>query len=200
MTNFLLCANDLICASRLVIKCFRTLKPTLKASAVARAGVPRSAQGRAGRGRQAADQRGDRAAVRLPQCAPLPCAPWSRLFPGVMLPCNLRALINLDQLRDVRAYLAHRSLQAWIRASGPGYLAYEGGSPLTGMLSGHMFRTVMHVSKCWGLTPDRGLRLSQEIRLLERISHDRNIVQFYGACLQTNPPMEYMGVRAAPCK
>ena len=43
------------------------------------------------------------------------------------------------------------------------------------------------------------LLLSQEIRLLERISHDRNIVQFYGACLQTNPPMlvmEYMGVRA----
>ncbi|KAK9818906.1 hypothetical protein WJX81_000729, partial [Elliptochloris bilobata] len=35
-----------------------------------------------------------------------------------------------------------------------------------------------------------------EIRLLERISHDRNIVQFYGACLETNPPMlvmEYMG-------
>ena len=39
----------------------------------------------------------------------------------------------------------------------------------------------------------------QEIRMLERISHDKNIVQFYGACLETNPPMlvmEYMGVRA----
>ena len=58
----------------------------------------------------------------------------------------------------------------------------------------------MHVSTCWGMTPDSGLLLTQEIRLLERISHDRNIVQFYGACLQTNPPMlvmEYMGVRAA---
>ncbi len=36
--------------------------------------------------------------------------------------------------------------------------------------------------------------------MLERISHDKNIVQFYGACLETNPPMlvmEYMGVRAA---
>ncbi len=35
--------------------------------------------------------------------------------------------------------------------------------------------------------------------MLERISHDKNIVQFYGACLETNPPMlvmEYMGVRA----
>ena len=40
----------------------------------------------------------------------------------------------------------------------------------------------------------------QEIQLLKRISHDRNIVQFYGACLETKPPMlimEYMGVRAA---
>jgi hypothetical protein len=39
----------------------------------------------------------------------------------------------------------------------------------------------------------------QEIKLLERISHDRNIVQFYGACLETSPPMlvmEFMGVRA----
>ena len=38
----------------------------------------------------------------------------------------------------------------------------------------------------------------QEIQLLKRISHDRNIVQFYGACLETKPPMlimEYMGVR-----
>ena len=38
---------------------------------------------------------------------------------------------------------------------------------------------------------------SQEIQLLKRISHDRNIVQFYGACLETKPPMlimEYMGV------
>ena len=40
--------------------------------------------------------------------------------------------------------------------------------------------------------------MMQEIQLLERISHDRNIVQFYGACLETKPPMlimEYMGVR-----
>ena len=40
----------------------------------------------------------------------------------------------------------------------------------------------------------------QEIQLLKRISHDRNIVQFYGACLDTQPPMlimEYMGVRSA---
>jgi len=40
---------------------------------------------------------------------------------------------------------------------------------------------------------------AQEIKLLERISHDRNIVQFYGACLETSPPMlvmEFMGVRA----
>ena len=39
--------------------------------------------------------------------------------------------------------------------------------------------------------------LLQEIQLLKRISHDRNIVQFYGACLETKPPMlimEYMGV------
>ena len=37
----------------------------------------------------------------------------------------------------------------------------------------------------------------QEIRLLKRISFDRNIVQFYGACLESQPPMlvmEYMGV------
>ena len=34
--------------------------------------------------------------------------------------------------------------------------------------------------------------------MLRRISFDRNIVQFYGACLETKPPMlvmEYMGVR-----
>ena len=40
----------------------------------------------------------------------------------------------------------------------------------------------------------------QEIQLLKRISHDRTIVQFYGACLETKPPMlimEYMGVRRA---
>ena len=39
----------------------------------------------------------------------------------------------------------------------------------------------------------------QEIQLLKRISHDRNIVQFYGACLETKPSMlimEYMGVRS----
>ena len=38
----------------------------------------------------------------------------------------------------------------------------------------------------------------QEIQLLKGISHDCNIVQFYGACLETQPPMlimEYMGVR-----
>ncbi|KAK9834170.1 hypothetical protein WJX81_004930 [Elliptochloris bilobata] len=37
---------------------------------------------------------------------------------------------------------------------------------------------------------------SNEIQLLKRISYDRNIVQFYGACLETQPPMlmmEYMG-------
>ena len=42
----------------------------------------------------------------------------------------------------------------------------------------------------------------QEIQLLKRISHDRNIVQFYGACLETKPPMlimEYMGVRMRSC-
>ena len=41
---------------------------------------------------------------------------------------------------------------------------------------------------------------SQEVQLLKLISFDRNIVQFYGACLDTQPPMlvmEYMGVRAA---
>ena len=41
---------------------------------------------------------------------------------------------------------------------------------------------------------------AQEIRLLMRISFDRNIVQFYGACLETKPPMlvmEYMGVRTS---
>ena len=40
----------------------------------------------------------------------------------------------------------------------------------------------------------------QEIQLLKRISFDRNIVQFYGACLDTQPPlllMEFMGVSAA---
>ena len=40
----------------------------------------------------------------------------------------------------------------------------------------------------------------QEIQLLKRISHDRNVVQFYGACLETKPPMlimEYMGVSQA---
>ena len=38
----------------------------------------------------------------------------------------------------------------------------------------------------------------QEVQLLKRISFDRNIVQFYGACLDTQPPMlvmEYMGLR-----
>ncbi|KAK9825358.1 hypothetical protein WJX81_003161 [Elliptochloris bilobata] len=37
---------------------------------------------------------------------------------------------------------------------------------------------------------------TEEIRLLRRISFDRNVVQFYGACLETQPPMlvmEYMG-------
>ena len=37
----------------------------------------------------------------------------------------------------------------------------------------------------------------QEIQLLRRISFDRNIVQFYGACLESQPPMlvmEYMAV------
>ena len=40
----------------------------------------------------------------------------------------------------------------------------------------------------------------QEIQLLRRISFDRNIVQFYGACLESQPPMlvmEYMAVRRA---
>ena len=63
-----------------------------------------------------------------------------------------------------------------------------------------IFQAVVYVSNCWGLSSYQCLLLLQEIRLLERISHDRNIVQFYGACLQTNPPMlvmEYMGVRAA---
>ena len=58
----------------------------------------------------------------------------------------------------------------------------------------------MHISACWGASPYSSPLMLQEIRLLERISHDRNIVQFYGACLETNPPMlvmEYMGVRAA---
>ena len=39
----------------------------------------------------------------------------------------------------------------------------------------------------------------QEIQLLRRISFDRNIVQFYGACLESQPPMlvmEYMAVRS----
>ena len=48
--------------------------------------------------------------------------------------------------------------------------------------------------------PKRPRSVAQEIRLLRRISFDRNIVQFYGACLETKPPMlvmEYMGVRTS---
>ncbi len=41
--------------------------------------------------------------------------------------------------------------------------------------------------------------LQEEVHIMERVSFDRNIVQYYGACLNEEVPllvMEYMAVRS----
>ncbi len=42
--------------------------------------------------------------------------------------------------------------------------------------------------------------LQEEVHIMERVSFDRNIVQYYGACLNEEVPllvMEYMAVRSS---